>query len=575
MKASLLFLFLVAEQFCQISAIGSEIVDEINYNPPADPTLYDIDTLVSPSSLFPLGGQLPLQRVHHTIKSSSSYLFVYGGYDQNGTILGDINLYHIPSQTWSSPILRYQCCNLDGAVIETTGADIPIDVPNIRAGFQGDFPLPRAEHDACVINEEMYLFGGITNEYGLMNDLYKFNPLSVKWIELTGVTGSEVPVRRAGHTFIADTINSKCYLFGGRKSYANSTSGYVGLYDMWSFDPLHMTWTRIDTPNLNSLQQPYARQYTAATMMNGDFYMFGGMDPQSGLYFQDMWVFHIAAQYWEEIKPASYQPHQYSPPPLAHAHLFPSLCSQPGYQNCGGLLIYGGMGSGGYCGTSLCGAKQVVLGQLYLYSFDIESWIPPFFDLNDADLTFDTKSNWLYARLSSAPFLNSRTDDYLRFNDRHRNYQGKYIKTYSMEKLSFLPHRGIFYEFGGVQAIDPNVINNNQQNALFVVVNETASHFEPPQPIIAQMPVQTVMPTNLDVGGGLYSDLSDVQTGEQLRVMLDLPTNGYWDYSDAWVSSPPVTYLRTMRMFTVASRDIVLVQEDLYYDDGVVYGDIV
>jgi hypothetical protein len=591
MRTSLCFSFLLFSFEAVAGLYTNDFVKTEEYNPPLNPSLYEVDTLAFEQSAFPFGGNLPLERVHHSIDVNSDFLMVYGGYSKNGTILGDINLYHISSQSWSNPIIRLECCNQDGNVVDTIGADENINFPYLRPGFQGDFPLPRAEHASCVINEEMFVFGGVTAEYGYMNDIYKFNTKTLKWTVLDHLSGTQIPRRRAGHSFLSNPSTNECILFGGR---ANSTSGNghaVGLYDIWSFDTTTRSWKRIDYPNVNSLTHPFGRQHVASMIMNGDVYLFGGDDPASGLYYQDIWVFHLKDKkyYWERIQPSlsGGMIHQFAPPPLAHAHLLPSLCQDDDttdFQNCGGFLIYGGLGSGGFCGTrNGCNAQQVSLGQVYLYSFKRESWVSPFEDLTMNALPESTQSNWLYARLSSAPFIppspssasGSTPPANLRFSAQTRQYFGKYLKTYAMEKIIFIPKRRIFYEFGGVQAINNLYVMDAQENKLFVSQTTDQNRFDssfPPFPDgLHSTVVETVQPIFLDVGGGLPSTLSDVQTGEQLRVQVDLPSNSFWDFRNSWnrqqgssSSSSPIEYLRSFRKFSPSARDIVLLQEDNY-----------
>jgi hypothetical protein len=559
---TLIFLFLVS------SSADNTNINDPRFNPPQSSSMYPLNSLLDEASLFPLGGSLPLERVHHSINANSDFLILYGGYTSNGTILGDINLYHIPSQSWSNPVHRLECCNEIGDTIETIGFSGSPSVPHFREGFEGDFPLPRAEHASCVINEEMYIFGGVTSEYGLMNDVNRFNTKSLKWTLLDNLSGSAHPARRAGHNMLSDEPKKLCYVFGGRTSSVASSSGIIGLYDLWSFNALTSSWSRLDIPNINSVYRLLGRQYSASTLMNGNIYVFGGMDPASNLYYQDLWVFDMTTLSWTEIyRPLSdtFQSiHQFSPPPLSYSHLLPSLCTSENsdsthriYDDCHGLLIYGGLGTGGFCGTDVCGSlDQLALGQVYLYSLELESWKQPYFDENGEVITANTQSHWLYARLTSGNFISNNLAT-SRFDTINRNSEGKYIKTYGMEKLVFLPKRGLFYEFGGVTAVNNSVINDRQRHNIFSVessnVPEKAATFH------------TVVPANLDVGGSLDSTYSDTQTGEHLRSQVDLPVNYFWRYQDAFEKHPaPIKYLRSLRKFSVASRDIVLIQEDNY-----------
>ena len=552
----------------------NDFEDRSKYNPPQNPSLYEVDTLAQAASVFPFGGVLPLERAHHVMDANSNFLFVHGGYSRNGTILGDLNLYHIPSQTWSNPISRLECCNEDNEVVETIGTQKTFQFPFMRPGFQGDFPLPRAEHDSCVINEELYIFGGVTNEYGYMNDIYKFNAQTLKWIILDNLGGGEIPRRRAGHTFLSNPATSECYLFGGR---SNSSIGgdAVGLSDVWSFNTLTQSWKKLDLPNINSITRPNGRQHVASMVMNGDIYIFGGNDPLSGLFYQDLWVFYTNDQsfYWKQIQPAypsNQMIHQYSPPALSHAHLLPSQCEDPiAFSNCQGILIYGGLGAGGFCGDRQCRPTELVLGQLYLYSFNLQSWLQPFANLAEEFLQLATQSNWLHARLSSAPFLSTNTPANQRMTQPIRNYFGKYIKTYAMEKIIFLSKQRIFYEFGGIQAINNTIILDEQENKLFLIQSMAKNQFDssfPPSSDSLQSNIDDIIqPSFLDVGGNVQSSLSDVQIGEQLRIQLDLPANRFWDYRDAFLlpESGGIEYLRSLRKFSVGSTDVILLNEEI------------
>jgi hypothetical protein len=146
---------------------------------------YPINSLSNPGAAHTFGGDLPASRVHHSISATYNYVLVFGGYSTDGSLLGDINLFYIPSQQWSGPVVRKQCCNNEGEDIETLGADGEIEL-DIKTGFQGDAPLPRAEHAVCSMHELMYLFGGLT-EYAESNDLYTFDPQALRWAVQVGV----------------------------------------------------------------------------------------------------------------------------------------------------------------------------------------------------------------------------------------------------------------------------------------------------------------------------------------------------------------------------------------------------
>ncbi|RYY81561.1 hypothetical protein EON63_15190 [archaeon] len=67
---------------------------------PMDISLYPADSLLNPGAAFPFGGSLPSPRVQHVVALVDDYLVVHGGYDEQGSVLEDVNLYHIPTKVW-------------------------------------------------------------------------------------------------------------------------------------------------------------------------------------------------------------------------------------------------------------------------------------------------------------------------------------------------------------------------------------------------------------------------------------------------------------------------------------------
>lgn len=380
------------------------------YAPSDSEAFYPINSLNNAGALFPLGGDIPASRVHHAVAVSSDYLFVYGGYASDGTFLGDMNLFYIPSQQWSGPIVRKQCCNRRGEDIESIGADGDLnfgengDFPDVSAGFEGDAPLPRAEHTSCVLAEQMYTFGGVTEEYGLMNDLYKFDPVAVKWVTCDSSFGDSFPRRRAGHAMVCDDQHGVFYIFGGRTAQGTEV---VGLNDVWRYDASKTTWTLLTRTIGVTGNAPGLRQYSSMLLQNGDLYLYGGINPASGLVYNDVWVFRIAVQQWQRLYshrsghvhtstaqyPSGDATYQFAPPPLYLAHMLPvpeSLDPTTGINTTfygsdrdtshvqnGGFLLYGGVGGGGKCGATQCGALETTMGQVYKFSLLEGTWTSP------------------------------------------------------------------------------------------------------------------------------------------------------------------------------------------------------
>lgn len=384
------------------------------YTPSDNAAFYPINSLNNPGALFPLGGSIPSARVHHTVTANSDYLFVYGGYGMDGSFLGDINLFYIPSQQWTGPIVRKQCCNRRGEEIETIGADSSSmnygengGFPDVSIGFQGDAPLPRAEHGSCVIKENMIVFGGVTELYGYVNDMYEFDPIKVKWAVVDSPVDGNFPRRRAGHAMVCDSPHNMLYIFGGRTSAPSTTSSSsIGLNDMWRYNKIKNEWTLLSgSAGVNGF--PGVRQFASMILLNGNLYIFGGVNPANGLTYNDVWVFRVAVQEWELLyslrtrntntNPVQYPSgdveYQFAPPPLYLAHIIPipesldpttainttfyGSDADPSRTQNGGFLIYGGVGGGGNCATKTCGAMETTLGQVYRFSLLEGTWTSP------------------------------------------------------------------------------------------------------------------------------------------------------------------------------------------------------
>lgn len=620
------------------------------YTPAENAAFYPANTLNNPGALFPLGGAIPSSRVHHSISATSEYVLVYGGYAEDASFLGDINVFYIPSQQWSGPIVRKQCCNSADEMVETIGADtaegVNFDVDNnirtMRTGFQGDTPLPRAEHAVCTIAEQMYVFGGVTELYNYVNDVYRFDPQEVRWEVQDASNGDSFPRRRAGHSMVCDPAHRAFYIFGGRSRFGSTDN--VGLNDLWRYDTVHRTWTLL-TRVANGVQGsvPSVRQYASTILLNGNIYLFGGVDPATGMVHSDVWVFRIAIQSWEMLynrrlgHAHTEGVYQFAPPGLYHAHLLPipeSLDPYTAintttygsdtdltYQQNGGFLVYGGVGGGGSCGTSDCDALETTLGQVYKFSLAEGRWTSPHTitgavantAVNDiySELQYTQDSAWQYARISSAavpsagttnaqqsgttpPSTSSTTDD--TWVDR-----GKWIKTFALEKVVFVPARNLMYEMGGLVARKAN--KTRAQNDAFlhgagansgadnsVLIAQAQSSSITVEDVLAQgSDVNTDSSLNtlensgdnaifLDAASGQIANaLWDRHIGEQLRQVVDLPINGFWDYTAAFTgginaasplseASKPIRMMRSFRTYTISPSDIVMVKEDTFVE---------
>ena len=487
-------------------------------------TLYPANTLIHPGTLHPLGGTLPTARVHHSLSLSNDYVILFGGYSTEGTYLDDINLFDVRSQQWSGPVFKKQCCGdqLPYEIKDVLGQDTSSPFfKMIKTGYEGDLPLARAEHQTVVIQttDLMYLFGGVTREYGYMNDLYYFDPKLLDWTKQNYKSG-QVPMKRSGHAMHHIPSTNSFIIFGGR-TFINGV-GHSGLNDVWTYDTTSNIWSNLRYSN--SVLFPTGRQHVASSFLHQELYIFGGINPSSNLTYNDLWVFHIGSEQWEQLLPLNSNKYGYVAPPLYNAHLI--IASTAVVNSTASdiqLLIYGGVGGAGSCGAEICKSLKTVIGQVYGFKISEGTWNPG--QLFSSDVTIQ----YNYIR-GSKPQPSRMTGD--------GGNLDLLTKYYAMEKVVHDKSRGILYEFGGIEVVDEQFILQNSDSSSGLLFDQFGNN--------------NVWSTYL---------------GENLRKIIEIPTNEPWLFEHAFTQSQPqknftyVKFDRVFRTYTINSIDMVLVNQ--------------
>jgi N-acetylneuraminic acid mutarotase len=178
------------------------------------------------------------KRHGHSSCFINNHLYIFGGLvtDSNDpTIETDSNeclIYNTTTHQWNKLLSKYHSHfhsavnyqnrymivfggrhNVNGFFNTTVVFDTLTEEWNIMNSI-GEVPCARYGHKCIVLNDEMYLFGGIDNMGFDCNDLYALNLVNKKWkkIELIG----NVPSGR--YHFIMELIESKLIVFGGTSS---------------------------------------------------------------------------------------------------------------------------------------------------------------------------------------------------------------------------------------------------------------------------------------------------------------------------------------------------------------------
>ena len=168
-------------------------------------------------------------------------------------------------------------------------------------------------------------------DYGLLNDLWQFNPSTQLWAWMggsstlpdnSGTSGQpgiygtlgtpapgNIPGGRTGGSNWNDS-SGNFWLFGGNGFDSAGMSG--DLNDLWLFNPSTRQWTweggasTVNQPGVYGTlgspapaNVPSARDSAgSATDSNGNFWLFGGQSQNSGYWLNDLWEFNPTTREW-------------------------------------------------------------------------------------------------------------------------------------------------------------------------------------------------------------------------------------------------------------------------------------
>ncbi len=256
---------------------------------------------------------------------SQGNLWLFGGYVYDWTYTGyyynDLWKYAPATQNWtwiSGSDTRDQ-----PGVYGTKGVADPSNCPGARE-------LAVSWFDS---QGNLWLFGGrgivSANDWGYLNDLWKFDPVTVEWTWVSGGDSQEQP-GVYGTKGLADPSNcpgaregavswfdsqGNLWLFGGVGIVSANDSGYLN--DLWKFDPVTVEWTWVSGSNIADQPGVYGSKGLADPSnvpggrlgavswidAHNQLWLFGGgvfagsWGPAANL-FNDLWKFDPATLEW-------------------------------------------------------------------------------------------------------------------------------------------------------------------------------------------------------------------------------------------------------------------------------------
>jgi hypothetical protein len=258
-----------------------------------------------------------------TWKDNNGNLWLFGGYGFDGNSLGYLNdlwKYNPSTNTWTW-VKGNSTINQE-AVYGAQGVAKATNKPGaIYAGVSW-----------TDNNGNLWLFGGFgytANGLGLLNDLWKYDPVANKWtwmkgdkiVDKVGIYGTQgIPnaTNKPGARYSSRTwtdSNGNLWLFGGY-GYDAINGGYLN--DLWKYDPSANQWTwvkgdnAINQPGVYGVQgvanvgtKPGARYISASwTDANGNLWLFGGYGYSSSVsgILNDLWKYNPATDEWTWVK---------------------------------------------------------------------------------------------------------------------------------------------------------------------------------------------------------------------------------------------------------------------------------
>lgn len=189
----------------------------------------------------------PNGRYGHTIgvislHNTSSKLFLFGGQLEND-VFND--LYFFELNTFKSPKARWE-------LIE------PLN--NFK-------PPPLTNHSLSVYKNKIYVFGGVYNNEKISNDLWCFDALISKWIQVTTTGNVPPPVNEHASCI----VNDKLFVYGG-----NDFSGII-YNSLYVLDLHTLVWSKLIEQGENNGPGPrcghsmtYLPKFNRLLIMGGD-----------------------------------------------------------------------------------------------------------------------------------------------------------------------------------------------------------------------------------------------------------------------------------------------------------------
>ena len=172
---------------------------------------------------------------------------------------------------------KFKTMTSEGFMLNTTG----IQLPKLFG------------HSASLVNNEIYVFGGVSDDNVMQSSVYKLDTSSQVWSVVS--TLGYTPTGRLFATSVMDTNDNVCYIIGGVEKLAPTSYATSIL----SFDTKFNTFSEVELTSESRIPTARYSQSAVIDLKNRAIYMFGGKNQD--IYFNDFWVYDIQTSTWLEF----------------------------------------------------------------------------------------------------------------------------------------------------------------------------------------------------------------------------------------------------------------------------------
>lgn len=216
----------------------------------------------------PQFGQIPPSRFDFAFASTSTMLFVFGGYvscDDGGS-------------RYSNELWRFEFQTSEWLKLPMTLSE------NLTQG-----PVGRVGHSMTLLGDKLILFGGKGENDNFLSDTWAYSLTASRWSNLS----SPADPRRFHSAVQMGTSPSSAremLIFGGL------SPADTALNSLLYYNSRNDTWELIEAGG-----SPFGRFRHTALWRETNLYVFGGQSSDAGQYLDDMWVYYPESKLWEKL----------------------------------------------------------------------------------------------------------------------------------------------------------------------------------------------------------------------------------------------------------------------------------